>query len=132
MGPRPDRGCSPGAYYPALTKAVLCSSSFGASSIREVSQLEARAVEIEYGMRPANYGKSFEIDHVVSLALGGSNDIANLFPERAGGYRAKDKLEHRLHELVCSGAMTLHRAQVGIATNWEALYVRIYGASPNV
>jgi hypothetical protein len=43
-------------------------------------------------MTPAAYGKTLEIDHIVSLDLGGSNDIANLFPEKrdvAPGYKLK-------------------------------------------
>jgi hypothetical protein len=46
--------------------------------------------------------------------LGGSNDPANLFPERLNahpGYRVKDKLENKLHDLVCDGKMTLRAAQ---------------------
>lgn len=31
--------------------------------------------------KPSGY--TLEIDHIVSLELGGSNDIANLYPERA-------------------------------------------------
>ena len=64
------------------------------------------------------YGRTLEIDHIVSLELGGSNDIANLYPERASpapGYKVKDKLENKLHGLVCSGAMSLRSARVGIA-----------------
>ena len=83
-------------------------------------------------MTPKSYGRTLEIDHIVSLELGGSNDISNLFPERAPGYHVKDKLENKLHALVCSGAMTLHAAQVGIAANWQALYKNVYGIVPNV
>jgi hypothetical protein len=85
-------------------------------------------------MRPAYYGHSIEIDHIVSLELGGSNDIANLFPEPGSGmanYHVKDELENELHDLVCSGAMTLHAAQRGIATNWEAIYKLVFGAAPS-
>ena len=32
--------------------------------------------------KPGHYGSSLEIDHIVSLELGGSNDIAILFPSR--------------------------------------------------
>jgi len=81
-------------------------------------------------MAPAYYGRSIEIDHIVSLELGGSNDIANLFPEPGFGpadYHVKDRLENRLHDLVCSGAMTLRAAQQGIARDWEALYTRVFG-----
>ena len=130
LGPNPDRACSPGAYYSKLTKAVLCSSSFHTSTIRNVPESEKFAVEAEYGMAPGHYGSSLEIDHIVSLELGGSNDIANLYPEKlnAGpGYRVKDRLENKAHDLVCAGTMTLHAVQVGIATNWQALYKRVFG-----
>ncbi len=132
-GPNPDRRCSPGAYYSKLTKKVLCSASFRTGSIRNVPQSEKYAVEREYGMKARLYGRTLEIDHIVSLELGGSNDIANLFPERASpapGYKVKDKLENKLHDLVCSGQMTLSSARVGIATNWQKLYRKVYGTAP--
>ena len=84
-------------------------------------------------MTPRPYGTTLEIDHIVSLEIGGSNDIANLFPERvrpSPGYRVKDKLENKLHDLVCDGAMTLRAAQRGIATNWQALYKKVFGEAP--
>jgi hypothetical protein len=133
LGPNPDRGCSPGAYYSKLTKNVLCSSSFSTSSIRNVPQSEKYEVEEEYGMAPASYGSSLEIDHIVSLELGGSNDIANLFPEKANahpGYHVKDKLENKLHSLVCSASMSLQSAQRQIATNWQKLYEKVFGVAP--
>jgi hypothetical protein len=133
LGPRPDRRCSPGAYYSGLTRAVICSAGFRTSSIRNVPQDEKFAVEREYGMRPAYYGRSIEIDHIVSLELGGSNDIANLFPEPgvgAASYHAKDRLENRLHDMVCAGQIGLRDAQRGIAADWESLYRRVFGAPP--
>lgn len=133
LGPNPDRRCSPGAYYNKLTKAVICSSSFRTSSIRNVPESEKFQVEQEYGLAPGHYGQTLEIDHIISLELGGSNDIANLYPEKANahpGYHVKDKLENKLHQMVCAGATTLRAAQRGIASNWEALYKRVYGASP--
>ena len=82
LGPKPDRRCSPGAFYRGLTKDVICSATFRTSAIRHVPTTERHAVEVEYGLRPRRYGSTLEIDHIVSLELGGSNDIANLFPER--------------------------------------------------
>jgi len=130
-GPRPDRQCSPGAYYSRLTTAVICATSFRTGTIRNVPQSEKYAVEREYGMPARLYGRSIEIDHIVSLELGGSNNIANLFPEPGSGradYHFKDKLENRLHQLVCNGAITLRHAQEQIAANWEALYRREFGS----
>ncbi len=83
LGPNPDRRSSPGAYYSGLTKAVLCASTFRTGAVRHVTDSVKHQVEIEYGMAPKPYGRTLEIDHIVSLELGGSNDIANLFPEKA-------------------------------------------------
>ena len=133
LGPNPDRRCSPGAIYTGLTKAVICSPTFHTSTVRNVLDSERFAVEQEYGLTPRHYGNTLEIDHIVSLELGGSNDIANLFPEKASpqpGYRVKDKLENRLHALVCSGTMTLRVVQHAIATDWQGLYKQVYGTSP--
>lgn len=133
LGPNPDRRCSPGAYYSRLTKSVICSSTFFTSSIRNVSQSTKNQVKIAYGLPPRNFGSALEIDHIVPLELGGSNAVANLFPEQLNarpGYRAKDRLENRLHLLVCSGRMNLRASQRQIATNWQALYRRVFGRRP--
>jgi hypothetical protein len=91
-------------------------------------------VEKEYGLLPKSYGTRLEIDHIVSLELGGSNDIANLFPERADahpGYRAKDRLENKLHDLACDGKRMLYAVRRRIASNWQKLYAVVYGAPPS-
>ncbi len=132
-GALPDPRCSPGAIDPALTRAVLCSAGFHTSSVRHVSTSLKHAVEVAYGMAPRAYGRTIEIDHIVSLQLGGSNDIANLYPEPGGGtsgYQVKDRLENALHRLVCAGEMTLAAAQRGIATNWLQLYRSVFGVTP--
>jgi len=99
-----------------------------------VPESEKFAVEREYGLAPGHYGRTLEIDHIVSLELGGSNDMANLFPERLDahpGYRVKDRLENRLHDLVCAGSISLRSAQRRIAANWQALYRQVYGVAPS-
>ena len=48
-------------------------------------QSEKYAVEVEYGMPARLYRRTIVIDHIVLLELGGSNDIANLFPEPGDG-----------------------------------------------
>lgn len=135
LGSLPDRRCSPGAYSTGLTTAVLCSQRFRTSTVRDVPESEKHAVEVEYGLAPRSYGATLEIDHIVSLELGGSNAIGNLFPERAfvgggAGYRVKDRLENRLHALVCAGRIGLRAAQRQIAVDWQVLYRRVFGAPP--
>jgi hypothetical protein len=82
---------------------------------------------------PKKYGKTLEIDHIVSLELGGSNDIANLFPEKrdvSPRYKVKDKLENKLHDLVCDGKFTLRSVRQPIASNWQKLYKDVFGVAP--
>ena len=84
-------------------------------------------VEIEYGLEPKGYGSTLEIEHIVSLELGGSNDIASLYPDVAAlrnkghGFHVKDKLENKVHDLVCDGTIG--------AAYWQALYKRYSGRS---
>jgi hypothetical protein len=69
---------------------------------------------------------------VIPLELGGSNVIANLFPAKANahpGYHLKDRLENKLHELLCAGAITLRSARRG-ASNWQRLYSHVFGTAP--
>ena len=80
----PDRQCSPGAFYSGLTKGVLCSPTFRTGTVRNVPDSEKHQVEVEYGMTPKPYGRTIEIDHIISLELGGSNNIANLSPDPIG------------------------------------------------
>ena len=129
----PDRRCSPGAYYSRLTKAVICAAGFRTGSIRDVPQSEKFAVEREYGIAAAYYGRADEIDHIVPLELGGSNAIANLFFEPGTGkadYHVKDELENRAKAWVCAGRLSLTAARRGFAMNWETLYSRLFGHNP--
>ena len=132
-GQEPDRRCSPGAYYSGLTTSVICSSTFRTGAIRDVPESEKFAVEREYGMDARPYGRTIEIDHIVALELGGSNDIANLFPEPGSGpanYRVKDRVENRAHDIVCAGTLGLRATQASMAADWEALYRLLFGVAP--
>ena len=65
------------------------------------------------------------MDHIISLELGGSNDISNLYPESykiSNGARVKDVLENYLHKQVCKGSMTIQEAQKEISSNWLKYY----------
>ena len=59
-----------------------------------------------------------ELDHLVPLELGGSNDLSNLWVEAGHIPNPKDSVENRLHREVCSGKISLHTAQVDIAHDW--------------
>jgi hypothetical protein len=120
----PDPACTPGAALPGVTTAQICTPGY-ASSVRDVPQGEKNQVYIEYGIRTHREGE-YEVDHLVSLELGGSNDIANLWPEAAEprpGFHEKDRFENYLHDQVCSGRMELQEAQRRIAQNWLQYWI---------
>ena len=122
-GPLQDSACTPGAIIASATKDVICQPGY-ARSVRNVPTSEKDQVYAEYDIASHSPGE-YEVDHLVSLELGGSNDIANLWPEAAfpkPGFHEKDKVENYLHDQVCSGAISLQQAQIGIATNWLKVY----------
>jgi hypothetical protein len=131
-GTLPDRRCSPGAYHSGLTVAALCAPTFRAALLGEVPEAVKSAVEREYGLGPARSRPPIVIDRIVPQELGGTNDIANLFPEpaRQASANSKDRLETRLHKLVCSGHIPLAAARMAIAVNWMMLYRLIFHTRP--
>jgi hypothetical protein len=128
-GALPDHACTPGARFRYATKSKVCRPGYS-SAVRHVSDATKRAVYEAYGMTRRFNGADGEVDHLVSLELGGSNSRANLFPEAATprpGSHEKDRLENRLHDEVCTGRLRLRRAQRLISTDWVAAYHARFG-----
>ena len=46
------------------------------------------------------------------------------------GYHVKDRLENKLHSMVCKGEIDLKTAQREIATDWIAAYKKYVGPEP--
>jgi competence protein ComEC len=126
-GPYPDHACTPGAIFADATMADTCVAGYTAT-VRNVSAKTKKRVFEEYGMTYPQPAGAYEVDHFIPLALGGSNDIANLFPEAAApipGFHEKDMVEVFLQEEVCSGRATLGAAQRQISSDWLAVYKNI-------
>lgn len=122
-GPLPDTACTPGAVFPEVTAKEICVSGYS-SSVRNVPANIKNSVYEEYGITSHSPGE-YEVDHLISLELGGSNDIANLWPEAASptpGFHQKDQLENYLHDQVCQNKLTLSDAQKIISANWFDYY----------
>lgn len=119
----PDPKLSPGAVLP-VTKADLCVPGY-TKKVRNVPASVKRQVYAEYGITSHKAG-DFEVDHLISLELGGSNSIKNLWPEsyktQPWNARVKDVLENELHAEVCKGTIDLATAQKEISTDWVASY----------
>jgi hypothetical protein len=119
----PDPAKTPGVALPGVTAADVLRPGY-AKSIRDVAEAEKARVFAEYEIREHQPGE-YEIDHLISLELGGSNDIKNLWPEPYhGAWNAhmKDRLEGVLHQMVRDGRISLAQAQHEEATNWIVAY----------
>jgi hypothetical protein len=84
-------------------------------------------VLFRYGL-PAGY----EIDHLIPLCLGGSDDFSNVWPqprrtiEPKWNAEAKDRLERLLCDMVCNGQIEIGTAQEAIAKDWISAYQKYY------
>ena len=125
----PDCACSPGDVLTTDT-SIVCVSGY-TQTVRNVPDSEKQAVFAEYGI-PWSEHANYEVDHIISLELGGSNDISNLFPESyliQYNAHVKDGLENHLHSLVCSGALPIATAQAEISSNWVQYYLAWKGGA---
>ena len=88
----PDPNLTPGIFDATATVDKVCQKGYTAT-VRHVTDKQKDDVFREYGLeRSGNY----EVDHLISLELGGSNDTRNLWPESYTGKwnaRLKDSLE---------------------------------------
>jgi hypothetical protein len=114
-----------------VSKADTCVPNY-TKKVRNVPESLKKQVFANYNVdlsRRSNY----EVDHLISLVLGGSNSIKNLWPQSYKGLwnaRVKDALEVRLHKMVCKNQISLKAAQAEIATDWVAAYKKYVGPSP--
>ena len=101
-----------------LTTSVADISQPGwASTHRNVPQSEKQQVKQLYGYTGPD--SAVEYDHLVSLEIGGGNDVKNLWPEPIQEAHIKDKFESWLHGQIISGKLNILDAQKGIAGDWK-------------
>jgi len=114
----PDPACTTGAIFTVGT-TTICTVGYTAK-VREVPLSVKKQVFKEYGIDYSLHS-NYEVDHLISLELGGSNDISNLWPENYiinSGARTKDSFENYLHSQICKGSISLAEAQKQISTDW--------------
>jgi hypothetical protein len=129
---------TPGAIDPRITQAdihsTICVSGYSASvrpAAAYTTALKIRQLAAGYSYHGDPRTGDYEEDHLISLELGGSpTSPKNLWPEPYAareGARVKDRIENKLHELVCAGELSLRTAQHAIAVNWWQAYQRYIG-----
>lgn len=115
----PNRALTPGATRPVTLREICTPGSAGKA--RAVTSATKRAVFRTYRVTPTP--GTYEVDHLISLELGGSNELANLWPQPYHGRlnaHDKDRLENQLHAQVCRGELSLEEAQHAISADWTA------------
>lgn len=120
-GMLPDPSCTPGAIDPAVTQANIGSTICRPGYTTTVRPPESQTEAFKWHVAEPAYGQhdvSGELDHLVSLELGGANDARNLWVEAGPIPNPKDSVEDALHRAVCDGRITLRAAQREIASNW--------------
>lgn len=126
----PDPKLTPGAVLP-VTRDDICVPGY-TQKVRNVPDAVKRQVYAAYGITSHKAG-DFEVDHLISLELGGSNSPKNLWPEsyktQPWNAHVKDALENRLHADICTNQIDIATAQHEIATDWIGAYRRIFGTA---
>jgi hypothetical protein len=121
----PNTALTPGATV-LLSRRTVCSQENVKN--KDVPASVQRLVFEEYGLVKAQ-PRAYEVDYLVTPALGGSDDIRNLWPHSYSSLwnaRVKDALEDRLRDMVCDGRLELADAQREIAGNWIQAYKKYF------
>jgi hypothetical protein len=125
----PDPVLTPGAVR-TVDVVEICST--GTRELRHWSRVRDDRIMIEYGLAPGAH-PDFEIDHLIPLGIGGADDDKNLWPEPRRSIEPtwnaerKDRLEHRLRDLICGGELDVSAAQREISEDWTEAYKRYVG-----
>jgi hypothetical protein len=129
-GPKPKSGLTPGETRPVSLAEICAAPVSESTSDHEIPFETKRIVFSAYGMDPAQ-AAAYEVDYLITPELGGANTVRNLWPQPNSARwnaRVKDKLEHRLHGLVCQGKVDLATAQHDISTDWISAYRKYVGS----
>lgn len=122
----PNPNLTPGAMV-LLDQREVCSAT--SVNNKPVPAALRRRVFDEYGLAAAE-PKAYEVDYLITPALGGADDIRNLWPQSNASTlwnaEVKDMLEEHLRELVCGGQLDLTTAQREIAANWIEAYKKYF------
>ncbi len=122
----PDPRLTPGATI-VMQPSEVCAADNVKN--RWVAPSMQRRIFEKYGIRNAP-PQAYEVDYLITPALGGAEDEHNLWPHSyestAWNALVKDQLEDYLRNAVCSGAIDLTTAQREIAGDWIAAYKKYF------
>lgn len=131
----PSRSLTPGYVTPQVTQVNISKTVCAVVYQRPERPNEAETSSMK-GMQLAVLGPGqnpvlFEENYLIPPSLGGhARDSRNLWPQPINvewGPARKDRLDRRLHRLVCEHSLPLEQAQREIAADWIAAFGKYCG-----
>lgn len=146
----PPDDITPGAIREELSLEDILATKWGDDPRRVTSKMKQEAFE-NYDLsgyddttyRPDEYGRSWQIDHLIPRQMGGADEMENLWPAPYGevfdpnfpAYTTeapwnvvrKDITANRLMQEVREGRMSLEEARERIQGDWTQTYMEFYG-----
>jgi hypothetical protein len=130
--PIPDASCTPGGVNPTVTIEVLRDPAYRTGCTRNSGTSAAQKAgtygwyKIPHPKNNTGATQTCELDHLISLELGGADTLDNIWPQcgppgvplRQRYFKQKDLVENYLAAQVKAGAIDLGEAQRGIAMDW--------------
>jgi hypothetical protein len=149
--PIPDPSCTPGAINPTVTVDVLRDPAYRTSCTRDSGTSANQKAgtynwyKIDHPANNTGASQTCELDHLVSLELGGADTLDNIWPQcgpsdvvlRQRYFKQKDLVENYLAAQVKARSIALADAQKGIAADWTQYldaskqYYAQHAASPH-
>jgi len=143
--PLPDPDCTPGAVNPTVTANVLRNPAFRTHCVRDgaTTPAQKQSVYAAYGItKPKNNSgnnQTCEIDHLVSIELGGADTLDNQWPQcgppgvalKKRWFKIKDLVENTLAKGIKTEGDEPAQAQHGIAEDWSQYVLAATAVAPN-
>jgi hypothetical protein len=116
----PNKTMTPGKIIPGVTRQDVCQSGYAKKVRSDLTKTKKQMIYRNYNV-PYDTSK-YQIDHLVPISIGGSNDVENLWPQpivHNAGYLEKQQVAQWLHEKVCNGSIQIEEAQRLMLKDWH-------------
>lgn len=121
---RPSPCLTPGVIRTSDPK-VICVRGQATKVRRELSSGQWAARRRQVLARYDLAKNPGEIDHLLPLSAGGSNDLRNLWPESTPQFKDKDAAEAGLHAGICKPGVTTAKVHA-----LQAVFLKQWGGTP--
>ena len=129
----PNPKLTPGLTNPAVTQKSIGTTICVVGYTKTIRPPVSYTNKLKYDQLHSGYNvqgdmnmRNYEEDHLIPLEVGGHpSSKLNLFPQYYAatyGARVKDRLENKIHLLVCSGKITLKAGQAAFVPDWTVGY----------